>query len=144
VPTRSVRASVVGSQRVVKAGHDGRRDPAEVLSTVLTVLPGAEEKIFNLAIELLSSQEGARSLAGLPIGRFTKHPWYGAMLAGLLALHRGDRTGADALTAAAARWPDGFRQMAEKLAEKEVRYALDLVQQAGLAAGTFQPVPSVV
>jgi hypothetical protein len=129
---------------VVTADHDGRRNPAEVLSTVLAALPGAEEKTFNLAIELLRTEEGARSLARLPAGRYPKYPWYGALLAGVLDLHRGGRAGADALTAAAARWPDGCRQMAEKLAEKEVRYALDLIQDAGLAAGTFQPVPSVV
>jgi hypothetical protein len=34
--------------------------------------------------------------------------------------------------------------MAEKLAEKEVRYALELVDGAGLAVDTLQPVPSVV
>lgn len=144
VPSRSVRVSVVGSQQAVTAVHDGRRDPVEVLSTVLSALPGAEEKTFNLSIELLRTEEGARSLAGLPAGHFDKYPWYGALLSGLLALHRGERGGADVLAAAAVRWPDGCRQMAEKLAEKEVRYALELVDGAGLAVDTLQPVPSVV
>jgi hypothetical protein len=115
-----------------------------VLSTVLSALPGAEEKTFTLAIEMLRTEDGARSLARLPAGRFTKYPWYGALLAGLLDLHRGKRTGAETLAAAAVRWPDGCRQMAEKLAEKEVRYALDLIEGAGLAVGTLQQVPAVV
>ena len=144
VSPRAVRVSVVGSQRAVTAPHDGRRNPVEVLSTVLSALPGAEEKTFTLAIEMLRTEDGARSLARLPAGRFTKYPWYGALLGGLLDLHRGKRTGAETLAAAAVRWPDGCRQMAEKLAEKEVRYALDLIEGAGLAVGTLQQVPAVV
>lgn len=135
VPTKSVRASVVGSQRAVKAVSDGRRDPREVLETVQKALPGAEEKIFNLGLELARTEEGTRQLATTLATTFDKFPWYGALLEGLTALHRGDSRGRDVLVDAAERWPEGFRQLTDKLTEKDVRYALQLLERHGLSTG---------
>jgi hypothetical protein len=142
VPTKSVRASVVGSQRAVKAVSDGRRDPREVLETVQKALPGAEEKIFNLGLELARTEEGAGQLAKALSATFDKFPWYGALLEGLVALHRGDRRGRDVLVDAAERWPDACRQLAEKLAEKDVRYALQLLERHGLSTESLAGVPA--
>jgi hypothetical protein len=139
VAPKKVRVSVVGSETAVTAENDSRRNPAEVLSTVLALLPGAEEKIFTLSIEMLRTEEGARSLAERAPATFEKFPWYGALISGLLALHRGDDAGRAVLAGAAARWPEGCRQLAEKLAEKEVRYALDLLQGAGLSTEALTP-----
>ncbi len=144
VPTKSVRASVVGSRRVVKAVSDGRRDQREVLEVVQGVLPGAEEKIFNIALELAKTEEGTRGLAKSLSATFDKFPWYGALLEGLVALHRGDSRGRDVLVAAAERWPDGMRQLAGKLGEKDVRYALQLLERHGLSTETLAEAPATV
>ncbi len=137
VPTREVRVSIVGNPDAVQARADTRKGPVANLRDVLQYLPGAEEKIFTLSLELARTEEGTASLAGLPTPVFDKYPWYGALLAGLLALHRGDASGRDVLLAAAARWPDACRQMGEKLAEKEVGYAQELLRRHGVSAETL-------
>ena len=143
VPTKNVRVSVVGSLKAVSAKEDSRRGPADTLARVLEYLPSAEEKIFTLALDLAKTEEGMRELAKLPGATFDKYPWYGDVLAGLAALHRGDGRGRDLLSGAARRYPRACRQMAEKLAEKDVRYALDLLAAAGVSAETLAATESV-
>lgn len=142
VSLKSVRASVVGSQRVAKAVGDGRRDQAEVLEAVQKALPGAEEKIVNIALELAKTEEGTAKLASALSTTFDKWPWYGTLLEGIVALHRGDSRGRDVLAAGAERWPDGMRQLADKLKEKDVRYALQLLERHGVSTETLAAVPA--
>jgi hypothetical protein len=140
VPTKSVRASVLGSLQAVKAVSDGRRDQREVLAAVQRALPSAEEKIFNFGLELARTEEGTRQLAKTLSTTFDKFPWYGALLEGLTALHRGDSRGRDVLVDAADRWPDAMRQLAEKLVEKDCRYGLQLLERHGLLTETLGDV----
>ncbi|WP_179224078.1 glycosyltransferase family 2 protein [Geodermatophilus pulveris] len=142
VPTKRVRVSVVGGRRAVKAVSDARRDPREVLETVQRALPGAEEKILTLGLELARTEEGADQLAKTLSATFEKFPWYGALLEGLTALHRGDSRGRDVLVDAAGRWPEGMRQLAEKLTEKDVQYALGLLDRHGLCTTTLAGPPT--
>jgi hypothetical protein len=144
VPTRQVRVSVVGNADAVTARADTRKGPVANLRDVLEYLPAAEEKVFTLSLELTRTEEGTASLAGLPTPAFDKYPWYGALLEGLLALHRGDPAGRDSLLAAAARWPDACRQMGEKLAEKDVTHALELLRRNGLSPEGLGAAPETV
>jgi hypothetical protein len=137
VPPTEVRVSVVGSLRSVTAPNDSRRKRRDVLATVRRVMPAAEEKIFTLSLELARTEQGMRQLAALGPATFDKYPWYGSLLEGLTALHRGDPAGREVVLAAARTHPRGCRQMAEKLAEKEVGYALDLLRDAGLSTTTL-------
>jgi hypothetical protein len=137
VPTREVRVSVVGNLDAVQARADTRKGPVANLRDVLQFLPGAEEKVFTLSLELMRTEEGTTALAGLPAPAFAKYPWYGALLEGLLALHRGDPAGRDVMVAAAARWPDACRQLGEKLAEKKAQHAMDLLQRHGVSTETL-------
>ena len=66
----------------------------------------------------------------------------GGRLEGLTALHRGDSRGRDVLVDAAERWPEGFRQLTDKLTEKDVRYALQLLERHGLSTGAPAGVPA--
>ena len=88
------------------------------------------------------TEEETTKLAKSLSTTFDKFPWYGALLEGVTALHRGDGRGRDVLVAAAGRWPEGMRQLAEKLVEKDVRYALQLLERHGLSTETLGAVPT--
>jgi hypothetical protein len=135
---------VVGSRKAVKAVSDGHRDAREVLEAIQVAMPSAEEKIFNHGLEMARTEEGTAQLAKTLATTFDKFPWYGALLDGLVALHRGDSRGRDVLVGAAARWPDGIRQLGEKLVEKEIGYALQLLQRHGLSPESLGVVPAAV
>lgn len=132
VPPKSVRVSVVGSLRSSRAANDARRDPLELLVAVRRVMPSAEEKIFNQSLELARTEEGMSQLADLAPAVFEKYPWYGYLIDGLVALHRGNVEGRAQIVGAAGRHPNGCRHVGEKLVDKDIRYAVELLESHGV------------